>query len=256
MIIRTPLSLSLACLLAAPVFAQTFDFSSSEQYTENFHQTFMQTGNPTGTLAVNSTSGRLVHNASGGSTTAWVYDTTPDTTATNTFSDFSLSLDFSIAAGSGSIGVYFGGISRTNSALALFNINNSGANDQLRIFSSGAEMTSATAGSNVAFSQVPTTTGYTSGAFYRLDLSVSYQTSSSALVTFTISDPSNTLTPISISGIVTGLAAEGEIGFRSYTGGPGSNMFDNLVIIPEPGTYVAVAGAAALGLAALRRRRR
>lgn len=257
-----PLALSSALVALACVDARavSFDFSTASQYADNFSLGYMQTGSPSGTVSVNTTSGRLVHNAAGGSTATWIYDTTPSdgTTSITTFSDFTLDIDFSIAAGSGSFGVFFGGSSRTNSALALFNINNSGSNDQLRLFGPGADMTGAGVGSgNTAHSLVPTTNGYTSNTFYHLQLSVAYQTASSALVTFTISDPGNTLQSITLSGIVTGLSPSGEIAFRSYTGAAGSSNFDNLSIttsaVPEPSAFALVGGLAALGFVAVRR---
>jgi len=239
--------------------AQSLDFSTTEQYTNNFYLSYMQPGSPTGTVAVNTTSGRLVHNASGGSTGAWIYDTAPSLEPSNTFSNFTLDMDFSVAGSSGSVGVFFGGSSRTSSALALFNINNSGSNDQLRLFSLGADMTSAGVGSgNTAYSSVPSIAGYTSNNFYHLKLTVNYQNSTDAMVTFTISDPTTTLTSVSISGLVTGLNSSGEIGIRSYTGAAGSNNFDNFVIstvIPEPSTFALLGGLGALGFALSRRRR-
>lgn len=217
-----------------------FEFNDPAQFTDHFAVTYIQAGSPTGTVSVSSDT--LIHNASGGSTAAWVYDATPhNTAATHLFGDFTLNLDFVLNTTNASLGVFFGGRSRTDAALALVNLSNSKPGEQLRLMI-GASMNGAHAGS-VRHALPPGLTSYLPNRTYRLTVNVAYVSDNSAQITLTVSDPyaiGTPLPPLVLSGVLDHLAPLGEIGIRSYTGAAGSNTFDNLTIInaiPDPSTY-------------------
>lgn len=223
--------------------AANVDFSDPAQFTEQFAVTYIQAGSPAGTVSVSLET--LVHNASGGSTAAWVYHSSPhNTTPPHALGDFTLSLDFELNTATASLGIYFGGHSRTNSALALVNLANTKPVEQLRLMT-GASLMSANAGV-VRHALPPAITAYVPNKTYRLTLNVSYVADHAAQVTLTLSDPyafGTPLPPVVLFATLDGLAPVGEIGIRSYTGAPGSNTFDNLAVaaaLPDPSTYGAL----------------
>lgn len=276
--------LALSALMLAAGFtsvrAVTVGFDASTDYSANFFQTNITAGSGTltyadpyaGTTPVNTTYGTGVvsYVTTGSGTAVFVYDTTPDTTTTNLFTSVTVDLDFSVTASNTSIAVYFGSNNRTSATAdsAIFNLNtNVGGDDTLRFFTGG--IVGGSSGGNVGTQFGTTTTatagGWTVNTIYHLKLTVTYVTSTTANVTFTISDPytsSGALT--SFSATATGIAVTsggGEIAFRSGAlGGASNNSIDNIVItpaaIPEPSTYTFLGGLGVLGLAALRRPRR
>lgn len=253
-----------AAFAAAPeARAVTVDFDVSTDYTQNFQRTWLDTGS-SGASGYNAGQQAFVHTSTASGSTIFVYDTTPDGTITNTFTDVTVSFDFSAATSGASFGVFFGGSGRGTNNLAIFNINVSGSNDTLRFFTGGS------LGSSAPGTQLGTTTtltggGWTTSKTYKATLEVDYVTASTANVTFTISDPytvSGALSSFSMTASGIAMASGGsEIAFRSgFTGsGSGSNVIDNISItttaVPEPSSFAAFGGLAVLGFAALRRRR-
>ncbi|HSH95862.1 MAG TPA: PEP-CTERM sorting domain-containing protein, partial [Roseimicrobium sp.] len=151
---------------------------------------------------------------------------------------------------------------------AILNLNTNGnGDDTLRFFTGG--IVGGSSGGNVGtqFGTTATATagGWTVNTIYHLKLAVTYVTSTTANVTFTISDPytsSGALTSFSATATGIGVTSGGgEIAFRSGSiTGPSNNTIDNIVIapsaVPEPSTYALFGGASVLGLALVSRRKR
>lgn len=264
------LALAVACISGTDALAVAFDFSSDGQFAGNFHDYAV----PNGSFAQSAASGRVTWTTSGGQTGAFVYDTNGATAGgTTNFipgvgNSVVVNFDFSSNVLNTGFGVFFGG-ARNAEYLALFNLNNSGSNDQLRIFATNNwnATTPATGGttSSPAASLATTTgtNGWTSGATYHATLTMTYTSATTADVTYVITDPSNVITPFSVSA--TGLTVSGtanEIGFRmGSAGNPAILSIDNLSIvttstIPEPSTFALLGGAGTLGLAVMQRRKR
>lgn len=241
---RLPVILSIVGAVLRPdAYASLVDFSDPAQFTEQFAVTYIQAGSPTGTVSVSSET--LVHNANGGSTATWVYDSDPHNRASiHPLGDFTLSINFALNTGNASVGIYFGGHNRTNSALALVNLSNAKPIEQLRLMT-GASLISANAGA-ARHASPPATTAYAPNKLYRLTLNVSYVADDAAQVTLTLSDPhalGTPLPPVVLSATLDRLSPMGEVGIRSYTGATGSNIFDNLTLfaaIPDPSTYASM----------------
>ncbi len=251
-----------ALALAAEARAVTFDFTESTDYSDNFHRTFLTIGSGNA-LGHSAGAGTVAHSSTASGTGVFVYDTAPDGTVTNTFTDVTVSFDFSTTISNVSFGVFFGGDTRTSANLALFNINNSGAQDQLRFFTGGNLNTGAAGTVQAGLTQTFATGGWTTGKTYHAVLTIDYVTGTTANVTYTISDPYTGVGALtSVSATATGLtvASAGEIGFRTGLASSGGTLsFDNISIttstIPEPSAFAALGGVAALGCAAFRRRR-
>jgi hypothetical protein len=259
-----------AALAAALAFgstaqAVTFDFDVADDYNLNFQRTWLDTGS-SGAFGYNAGLQALRHTSTGSGTAVFAYDTIPDATITNKFTDISVSFDFSVATAGASVGVYFGGASRTSANLAILNINNTGTSNDLLRFFTGGNTTSGTAGTQFGSTTTLTGGGWTVGTTYRATLDIDYVTATTANVTFTVSDPytvSGALTSFSATATgITVASGGGEIAFRTgFTAGAptGSNVVDNIAIgaaaVPEPSAFAALGGLAALGLAATRRRR-
>jgi len=228
-----------------------YDMSNSTQFTSNFYT--LQAAS--GTLAVSG--GTLQYTTTAAGSSAFVYDTTPDTTATSLFQSFTTSLDVDLTGSGSSIGIYFGdGGTRTSSLLALLNLSNTGTADTIRFFS-GANMTTAAAGTQ-AGTTTSSDTAFNLNGTYLLTLNVSYLGGGQVSATMTLTDPNNVITPFSASYTYSGIAAtSGEIGYRAATGGASSDIFDNLSIplaVPEPSTTV-LTGLGVLALTVVWRRR-
>ncbi|PAW75799.1 MAG: hypothetical protein B9S32_17215 [Verrucomicrobia bacterium Tous-C9LFEB] len=232
----------LALILVGKVSAQTvYDMSDPVQFANNFMITSQAAGS---TLGVSG--GKLQDVTTTAGTATWVYDTTPDSTATNaSFQNFTTSMLVNFGASNSGIGFYFfDGGNRSNSLLALVNVNNGSSNDIIRFFS-GASLTAGSAGT-----QQGTTTTLTNGAFelnnnYLLTLTANYIGAGQVDATLTLSDPNSLISAFSASYSFTGVAAmAGEIGFRSSTAlSPATNAFDDFSIpaVPEP-TVMAFLG--------------
>lgn len=253
-----------ALALASEARAVTFDFTASTDYTNNFYRTALTVGS-SNALGHSASAGTVAHSSTASGTGVFVYDTAPDTTVTNTFKDVTVSFDFSTTIANVSFGVFFGG-DRNSANLAIFNINNSGSQDQLRFFTGGTPSSAANGSAGTvqsAFTQTLATGGWTVNKTYHAVLTIDYVTATTANVTYTISDPYTGLGALSsFSASAAGItvaAAGGEIGFRTGLASSGGTLsFDNITIsaIPEPSSFAAFGGLAALGCAALRRRRR
>jgi hypothetical protein len=273
------IALSAVVLAAGSTSTRAIGFDTSTDYSANFYQTNITGGSGTlayaasyaGTTPVNSTYGTGVvsYVTTGSGTAVFVYDTTPDTTTTNLFTSVTVDLDFSVTASNTSIAVYFGSNNRTSAIAdtAILNLNTNGnGDDTLRFFTGG--IVGGGSGGNVGtqFGTTATATagGWTVNTIYHLNLTISYVTSTTANVTFTISDPYTTSGALSsFSATATGIGVTsggGEIAFRSGAlGGASNNTIDNISIvsaIPEPSTYTLLGGAGALALALISRRKR
>jgi hypothetical protein len=250
--------------------AVTFDFTSPSDYTNNFQNTFLTTGSGNA-LATNG--GAIVHTSTASGTAISAYDTAPDTTASNFFTNVTVEFDFSTTVFNSSFGVLFGGTSRANANLALFNINNSSNNDQLRIFSgkdwslsSGINGSTSSPATNITLnSTTPSSNlnnGWTINKTYHAVFNVSYTDATHADVSLTISDPSSALASVSATASGMTLASTGgEIGLRTgFSASGGTMTIDNVQIytstIPEPSAFAILGGLGALGFATIRRRRR
>lgn len=249
--------------------AVTFNFTSASDYTNNFQNTFVTSGSSN---AVTTNAGAIVHTATASGTAISAYDTSPDTTPSNLFTNVTVEFDFSTSVFNSSFGVFFGGTTRANANLALFNVNNSSNNDQLRIFNGNDWSlatgtngnTSATAASVLLSDTVvssSTNNGWTINKTYHAVLNINYTSTTAATITYTISDPSSGLA--SVSATATGFtvpASGGEIGLRTgFSASGGTLTIDNVQIytsaIPEPSTFALLGGLATLGFAITRRRR-
>ncbi len=212
------LSHALAQDLAGP-----FDFSSSSQYNSNF-VTLYASGS---TLAVNG--GQLVQTGSG--TCGWVYDTTPDSMPTNMFSDFCVTARFTPQTDNDSFGFYFytGNNRAAGAYLAIFNVNKSGSDDQIR-FISGASLSNSSVGATLGIKTLAGG-GFTTGKPYAATLVVTPVANCGAFATLVLSDPSGVLSNFMHTQYLSGLGGiTGEIGFRSNKNATGSTAFDNIAV--------------------------
>ncbi len=263
------LSCAFVVLASVNAHAVSFDFSSSSQFTNNF-----TTYNPdTGTPGYSASTGAVTWVSGGGQTGNFVYDSNGVTAGVDTFADIVVEFDFSMNVNNASVGVYFGG-SRTSGNLALLNLNRSSDTDTLRFFS-GSNLTASSSSSagtvittgissptgSISSGFVNFNAGWTTNTTYHATLTISYTGATTANITYTISDPYASSTPLtSISATATGIAVAtaGEIGFRTGLPGAGTVTIDNVQIsspIPEPSTFALLGGLGALGFALSIRRR-
>lgn len=211
------------------------DMSSAMQYDANFQRVFLTYGSLN---SFDHAAGKLVHTAKGSGTAAFAYDTYPDDTPDNLFRDVTVGFDFTTNARNVSFGFYFGGTTRRQASLALFNLNTdtsikaAGANLTVRFFTDASPATGA---AGVPFGPAATLTENpfaSDGTTYRATLAVTYVTASTANVVLTIFDPINPLS--AFEATAEGIPVPpggGEIGFRSgFLASGGVNTFDNITI--------------------------
>lgn len=233
-----PILLALPCFAqsAAPVtHAAALDFSSAEQYSGRFHRVFLTKGSNN---HFDHEDGKLVHSAQGSGTAVFAYDTQPDDTPDNLFRDVVIGFDFTTNNRNVSFGVYFGGVTRREASLALFNLNTNdtikgaGANLTVRFFTDASPFGGL---AGTPFGPVTTLTDNSfaaDGTVYRATVAITYATPTTANVVLTIFDPINPLATFEASAEgVPVPPGGGEIAFRSgFLSGGGVNTFDNITI--------------------------
>jgi hypothetical protein len=234
-------ALPLAAHASAPLTqVAALDMSTATHYDANFQRVFLTYGSLN---SFDHTGGKLVHTAKGSGTVALAYDTYPDDTPDNLFRDVTVGFDFTTNSRNVSFGVYFGGTTRRQASLALFNLNTDasikgpGANLTVRFFT---EAVPATGLAGVPFGPVATLTDNSfasDGTTYRATLTVTYVTASTANVVLTIFDPINPLATFTATAEdIPVPPGGGEIGFRSgFLGSGGVNTFDNITISASRG---------------------
>lgn len=264
---RSLLLASAFVLGAASAHAVMIDFNANGDFANNFHAYPVTDG----TYAQSAGTGVLTWTTTGAQTGAFVYDT--NGSAAGGVANFIpgvgnsivVEFDFRTSVANSSVGVFFGG-PRGAEHLALFNINNSGNNDQLRIFgvrnwNLTTPATNGTTSSPAANLVTGTdTNGWTINNTYHAKFTMTYTSATTVNVSYVISDPTNTLSPISISATsVTVSDIANEIGFRTGMSNTGGVItIDNIsitTVIPEPSAFAGLVGLATLGFAATRRRR-
>jgi hypothetical protein len=242
-------------LNAATTVHANLDFETS-QYPNNFRvlnangATLSQTANGAGNDFMRSVNG------SGSSV---LYDANGSTSGISSFSvsatqSLTVSADVNFTVSNNSFGVYI--VNAANEAqgyLAIFNVNFSGTNDQLR-FASNAVPTTSGAGTLVAGSYPNNAdSGIGLTAFGNISLTYSINELNNPVLTMTAGTQTSSIAFSSISTPFT----EVEIGFR-FGSSSGTIGMDNLTIsttsIPEPSTYAALAGVIAIGACIVRRR--
>lgn len=260
------LALAAAGLCGTQALAATFDFNSDGQFASNFHSYAV----PNGTFEQSASSGNLTWTTKGGQTGAFVYDTNGSNAGVTNLlpgvgNSVVVEFDFSSTVNNVGVGIFFGG-PRTAERLALFNLNNNGANDQLRIFNAADwnATTPATAGdtSSPTSNETLTSGGWTTNTTYHAKFTITYTSATTVDVSYVITDPSRSLTPFSISA--TGLVVSenaNEIGFRIGSGSTAAvitldNLSVSMTTIPEPSSYALAGGVGVLGLAFIQRRKR
>lgn len=268
-----PAILASTLALASEARAVTFDFNSSGQFASNFEAYNVSNA------SLAQSDGRVTLTTGGAQTASFIYDS--NGSAPGGITNFLpgagnsvvVEFDFSANVNNSGFGVFFGG-TRTSENLALFNINNSGStNDQLRIFS--VQNWNATTPASLGTTTSPaaslvtgtgtngwTTSPSTASVYYHAKFTMTYTSSTTADISYVISDPANSLSSISVSALNFAVSSTAnEIGFRMGSGNSASILsIDNISIIttspiPEPSAFAALAGIATLGFAASRRRR-
>lgn len=229
-------ALPFATVDAAPAtHVAALDFSSAAQYDSNFQRVFLTYGSLN---SFDHAAGKLVHTAIGSGAVAFAYDTYPDDTPENLFRDVIVGFDFTTNTRNVSLGIYFGGTTRQQASLALFNLNTDasikgpGANLVVRFFTD-ASPALGTAGTPFGPIATLADSSFASdGTTYRATLSVTYVTAATANVILTIFDPINPLS--AFEAAAEGIPVPpggGEVGFRSgFLGSGGVNTFDNITI--------------------------
>lgn len=252
----------LAC--SGATAAVSFNFETPGQYSANFTQVGGQlTAAQTSLGAANDYLRLIGSTAVQAQRAVPIYDATPgDGAATKSLfqavpggAGVTVSADVQFSANNASYGVYFvNGADRTKAVLALFNVNSSGALDNIRF-------TSATsAGWDPASNGNPTETnlsltaasnadaGVNTGAF--APISVTYSINASNRIVLSMTAGSRTLVSAPITG--TTAFSNVEVGFRLSPGGDAQTVdVDNVSIVPEPAA-LSLLGLA--GLALVRRR--
>lgn len=233
------------------------DFETT-QYPNNFRvlnangATISQTANGVANdfmRSVNGSGASVVYDANG--STAGISSFTVSSTASLT-----VSADVSFNTGNNSFGIYI--VNASNEAqgyLAIFNVNASGANDQIRFASNAAPSTSGagTLGAG-SFANNADVGIAANSLFSNISLTYGINESNNPVLTLTAGSQTSSISLTSITSPFTNV----EIGFR-FGSSAGTVAMDNLVIstasaVPEPSSFAALAGIAALGVCFTRRR--
>lgn len=205
--------------------------------------------------------------ATGNISATTLYDTTPNDTTPATHSKFvneQVTVDFRLNSSSSSFGIY----SRLNDAATdgyaiVLNINNSGSNDQIRIFDSpGPDANTGGVGSTLLVNN-GTTTALTTSTWYTLVAGFDNLSNGNVEITTRVyaqGDVNGTaLMNFSVIDTTTPLINAGQVALRfgdnSSTAVVTADA-DNFDVgpIPEPGTLGGIAAAAMVSLARRRRR--
>ena len=221
---------------AAPVGHEAaLNFAEAAQYEGNFRRVMLTHGSGN---RFEHAAGKLVHSAQGSGTVVFVHDTPPDATPSNLFRDVAVGFDFSTNTRNVSFGIYFGGATRQNASLALFNLNTNadirtpGANLAVRFFT-GANLFTGAPGTPFGSAATLSENSFAADAtIYRATLAVTYVTDTTANVVLTIFDPINPLATFEASAEGIPVPPDGgEIAFRSgFLSGGGVNTIDNITI--------------------------
>lgn len=245
---------------SVPAYADTtpLDFETAGQFSGSFR--ILNANGATLTQTSNGGANDYMQSANG-SGAAIVFDANGSTAGISSFTvsqaaPLTISADVSFNVSSNSFGIYIiNAANETEGYLAIFNVNNSGTNDQIRYANGIVNPSTSAAGTPVVG-----TTGFANnadtginlgGVFGNISLTYSINGSNAPVLTMTAGSQTSSYT-------IAGTAfTEVEIGFR-FGSGSGIVGMDNLNIVtsavPEPSTYAALAGIAVLGLATLRRR--
>lgn len=224
------------CGGTAPVALEAaLNFSEAAQYEGNFRRVMLTHGSGN---RFEHAAGKLLHSAQGSGTVVFVYDTPPDATPSNLFRDVVVGFDFSTNTRNVSFGIYFGGATRQDASLALFNLNTNsdirrpGANLAVRFFT-GANLFTGAAGTPLGTAVTLSENSFAADTTtYRATLAVTYATDTTANVVLTIFDPINPLATFETSAQAIPVSpGGGEIAFRSgFLSGGGVNTIDNVTI--------------------------
>ena len=234
------------------------DFETANQFTNSFR--VLNANGATITQTSNGVANDYMQ-SSAGSGSAVVFDVNGSTTGISSFTvsqatSLTVSADISFTVSTNSFGIYI--INAANEAegyLAIFNVNNSSTNDQIRYANGVVNPTTSAAGTLVAgssgFANNADTGINLGGVFGNVSFTYSINGANAPVLTMTAGSQTSSYT-------IAGTAfTEVEVGFR-FGSSSGIVAMDNLNIatsaVPEPSTYAALAGFAVLGLVALRRR--
>lgn len=239
--------------------AINLDFETAGQFPNSFRTlnangaTLVQTSNGAGNDFMTSSNGSgsvLVYDANGsagGSSSFTVGQSLPLTVSANV----------SFTVSNNSFGIYI--VNAANAAqgyLAIFNVNASGGNDQIRFASNAVPSTSGAGSLGAGSFANNADTGITTGSvFGGVSLTYSINGSNNPVLTMTAGSQTSSITFSSITTPFT----EVEVGFRfgSSSGIVGMdelNIVPTTASIPEPSTFAVLAGFSVLGVCALRRR--
>lgn len=234
------------------------DFETANQFTNSFR--VLNANGATLTQTSNGVANDYMQSANG-SGSALVFDANGSTAGISSFtvsqaSSLTISADVSFNVSSNSFGIYIiNAANETEGYLAIFNVNNSGTNDQIRYANGVVNPSTSAAGTPVVgtsgFANNADTGINLGGVFGNISLTYSINGSNAPVLTMTAGSQTSSYT-------IAGTAfTEVEVGFR-FGSGSGIVAMDNLNIVtsavPEPSAYAALAGIAVLGLAASRRR--
>lgn len=248
----------LGASVAAHADTPPLDFETAGQFSGSFR--ILNANGAALTQTSNGVASDYMQSANG-SGSALVFDANGATAGISSFTvsqsaSLTVSADISFTVSSNSFGIYI--INAANEAegyLAIFNVNNSGTNDQIRYANGIVNPSTSAAGTLVAgssgFANNADTGINLGGVFGAVSLTYSINGSNAPVLTLTAGSQTSSYT-------IAGTAfTEVEVGFRLGSSS-GIVGMDNLNIVtsavPEPSTYSALAGITVLGLAALRRR--
>ncbi|MFA6959127.1 MAG: PEP-CTERM sorting domain-containing protein [Opitutaceae bacterium] len=184
--------------------------------------------------------------------------------------DFSVKVDgkfTNLNGGGDSVGIITnntGGASALSGYVGIFRILSTTSAD-FRLFE-GVNTTTGSLGTNLTTTALTISGAFVADTFYTFSLAVDVTSSSSVTFSASILNASNSSVIGTFTSVVDNSASLGDttnkIGLRLGTNGSVTNYttVDNLQLItaaiPEPSTFALLGGLGALGLAAIRRRRR